>query len=109
MLLVLMQSKGVPERTAQCEGELLRLRQLCVHAEPNYGLLWFFYKNSITDNAYDIWERALAEWKATAKTAQQVKQVDQERTERWLGSPRLVRLLRGGLRIRRQPSPPSTE
>ena len=30
---------------------LNELRQLCVHAEPNYGLLWFFNKNSITDNA----------------------------------------------------------
>ena len=27
------------------------LRQSCIHSEPNYGVLWFFYKNSNLDNA----------------------------------------------------------
>jgi hypothetical protein len=35
------------------EGEELReqTRQYCIHAEPNYGVLWFYFKNSILDNA----------------------------------------------------------
>lgn len=27
------------------------VRQYCIHAEPNYGALWFYYKNSYLDNA----------------------------------------------------------
>ena len=27
------------------------LKQQCIHAEPNYGVLWFFFKDSIVDNA----------------------------------------------------------
>ena len=33
------------------EEDLLQMRQVCIHSEPNYGLLWFYHKNSITDNA----------------------------------------------------------
>lgn len=28
-----------------------QIRQYCIHAEPNYGVLWFYYKDSILDNA----------------------------------------------------------
>ena len=28
-----------------------QVRQYCIHAEPNYGVLWFYFKNSILDNA----------------------------------------------------------
>jgi hypothetical protein len=33
-------------------------KQYCIHAEPNYGMLWFFFKNSTLDNAIDIWKTA---------------------------------------------------
>ena len=34
------------------DRELLgQVRQYCIHVEPNYGVLWFFFKNSILDNA----------------------------------------------------------
>jgi len=31
--------------------QLELVKQYCIHAEPNYGVLWFFFKNSILDNA----------------------------------------------------------
>ena len=36
--------------TGQTE-KIPALKQQCIHAEPNYGVLWFFYKNSSLDNA----------------------------------------------------------
>lgn len=27
------------------------VRQHCIHSEPNYGVLWFYFKNSVLDNA----------------------------------------------------------
>ena len=32
----------------------------CLHSEPNYGVLWFYYKSSMIDNAIDIWKNARA-------------------------------------------------
>jgi hypothetical protein len=32
-------------------ASLEQVRQYCIHAEPNYGVLWFFFKNSPLDNA----------------------------------------------------------
>jgi len=37
------------------------LRQLCAHLEPNYGVLWFYYRNSPIENALDVWDRAQKE------------------------------------------------
>lgn len=28
-----------------------QVRQYCIHAEPNYGVLWFYFKDSVLDNA----------------------------------------------------------
>ena len=28
-----------------------QVRQYCIHSEPNYGVLWFYFKNSVLDNA----------------------------------------------------------
>ncbi len=39
-----------------------QVRQYCIHAEPNYGVLWFYFKNSILDNAVDIWRNAECEF-----------------------------------------------
>ena len=36
--------------TGDIEG-LEQVRQYCIHAEPNYGVLWFYFKNSVLDNA----------------------------------------------------------
>lgn len=33
------------------DDKIQQLKQQCVHAEPNYGVLWFFYKDSSLDNA----------------------------------------------------------
>ena len=37
---------------------LKKTRQNCLHSEPNYGVLWFYFKDSLIDNAYDIWVQA---------------------------------------------------
>ena len=39
--------------------QLLKKTKLnCLHCEPNYGVLWFYYKDSMVDNAIDIWQNA---------------------------------------------------
>ena len=40
---------------------LVKSKQSCLHCEPNYGVLWFYHKESLLDNAYDIWHNALRE------------------------------------------------
>jgi len=37
---------------------LSELRQTCIHSEPNYGVLWFYFKHSNLENASDVLERA---------------------------------------------------
>jgi hypothetical protein len=37
---------------------LLKTKHNCLHSEPNYGVLWFFFKNSLVDSACDIWIEA---------------------------------------------------
>lgn len=27
------------------------LKQTCIHSEPNYGVMWFFFKDSMVENA----------------------------------------------------------
>jgi len=39
--------------------ELLnKTRKNCLHSEPNYGVLWFYFKESLLDNAHEIWQNA---------------------------------------------------
>lgn len=56
-----------------------------MHAEPNYGVLWFFYKETLLDNAFDIWTNA-----------EQNLQTDIS-SQNWLGSSRLTDLIEKGL------------
>jgi hypothetical protein len=44
LTLILPQTEETKELHSQ-------VRQYCIHAEPNYGVLWFYFKNSILDNA----------------------------------------------------------
>jgi len=34
------------------------LKNTCIHSEPNYGILWFYFKHNMNDSALDIWEKA---------------------------------------------------
>mmetsp|Transcript_29342 Transcript_29342/g.25940 ORF Transcript_29342/g.25940 Transcript_29342/m.25940 type:complete len:142 (-) Transcript_29342:144-569(-) len=34
------------------------LKNICMHSEPNYGILWFYFKHNINDTALDIWNKA---------------------------------------------------
>ena len=65
-----------------------------MHSEPNYGVLWFFYKNSLLDNAIDIWENADYEIGKELKN-----EVRKQNQVNWLGSKRLVEILENGMRI----------
>lgn len=40
------------------KDKIKKLKQMCIHAEPNYGVLWFYYKDSPVENAFEVWERA---------------------------------------------------
>jgi hypothetical protein len=37
---------------------IMKAKQNCLHSEPNYGVLWFYYKKSMIDNAIDVWKNA---------------------------------------------------
>jgi len=80
-------------------------RQYCIHAEPNYGVLWFYFKNSILDNAVDVWRNA--EEELTRELPQSKHQVNLRKSvhsssnlagEQWMASQRLIRILRSGMR-----------
>ena len=68
------------------------MRQYCIHAEPNYGVLWFYFKNSILDNAVDIWENARLEF-----LEQKPKNGHSDKQEYWIASQRLIKILRSGM------------
>lgn len=54
---------------SKLDSLLKQIKQNCLHSEPNYGVLWFFYKNSLLDNAIDIWENAEYEIKKEMQRA----------------------------------------
>lgn len=31
--------------------KLRALKQTCIHSEPNYGVMWFFFKDTAVENA----------------------------------------------------------
>ena len=47
-----------PSKAGQMDELVLKTRRNCLHAEPNYGVLWFYFKDTLLDNANDIWENA---------------------------------------------------
>lgn len=40
------------------EDRLPELKRQCIHSEPNYGLMWFYFKEQGSDSSLDIWNRA---------------------------------------------------
>ena len=79
----------------QNEGEKIKdLRQQCIHAEPNYGVLWFYFKSSLIENAIEVWDRA-----NTAFVKEHVQDDSNVgRSDAWMGSKELIALLRDGLK-----------
>ena len=83
---------------------LEQVRQYCIHAEPNYGVLWFYFKNSILDNAFDIWENAKHEFENSLSISSSGSKtsgrdasaggIDQQ----WMASRRLIRILKSGMK-----------
>ena len=62
---------------------LNQTKQNCLHSEPNYGVLWFYFKDSVLENAFEIWSNATSRITADSST--------------WMGSSQLVFLLEHGL------------
>lgn len=63
LMLKMMQKSGkLPVKSHADKidpDQLLKKTHLnCLHSEPNYGVLWFYYKSSMIDNAIDIWKNA---------------------------------------------------
>ena len=38
--------------------KLIEPKRTCIHCEPNYGVLWFYFKIKGSDNSLDIWNNA---------------------------------------------------
>lgn len=38
--------------------DLVELKRSCIHSEPNYGVLWFYFKHLGSDSSLDIWNQA---------------------------------------------------
>lgn len=68
--------------------KIKQLKQACKHAEPNYGVLWFYFKASVVENAVEVWQRA---------TEMFEHELESGNGELWIGSKELIRLLRSGL------------
>ena len=75
---------------------LLKTKHNCLHSEPNYGVLWFFFKNSLVDTACDIWMEA--ERQITKETnSHPSKEIY------YMGSKRLSVILKHGMKIGSSP------
>ena len=92
--LLRMQGSSNPTQLKQI---LEKTKLHCLHSEPNYGILWFYFKDSHLDNAIDIWENACNELCShqSGKPSYQVN---------WLASQRLQLILSSGLKIGGQPN-----
>jgi hypothetical protein len=83
----LLQLSGV-----DASSTLEKTKQSCLHSEPNYGVLWFFFKNSLVDSACDIWNEAET---AIAKETSGKQTSDIH----CMGSKRLSVIIKGGMKI----------
>lgn len=71
------------------KGETEKLKELkntCMHSEPNYGILWFYFKNNINDSALDIWNSASV---AILKEVEEMKPIYESRIKGGLASPNI--------------------
>ena len=67
-----------------------KLKNVCMHSEPNYGILWFYFKYNINDTALEIWNNATAVMTTPQTTAD-------EKSEYWTGYNALNKLYRQGV------------
>ena len=82
--------------------QLLKKTKLnCLHSEPNYGVLWFYYKNSMVDNAIDIWKNAceIIEMELNEDNKSSYYSGEQSQATNWLGSKRLNVLMENGMKV----------
>jgi tetratricopeptide (TPR) repeat protein len=90
------------------KGETTKIEELkvtCMHSEPNYGILWFYFKHNINDTALEIWKRATVAissdidqlrliYKAKLSSLNHPLQI---KSEFWTGYTALNRLYKAGI------------
>jgi len=77
---------------ADVQHVLLKTKHNCLHSEPNYGVLWFFFKNSLVDSACDIW------MEAERQIAKETN-IHASKEIYYMGSKRLSVILKHGMKI----------
>ena len=94
---LLMKKLGIRAGTDDLDADQLlqRTRQTCLHSEPNYGVLWFYFKNNMIDNAIDVWKNAHRQIEHELSS----KQSNCGNTVNWIGSVRLAELMQNGMVI----------
>jgi len=83
------QKQMILEDGETLDAVLEKTKISCVHSEPNYGVLWFFFKKSLIDNAIDIWQN----------TEQSINSELTMTGSNWLGSMRLNQIIASGLKM----------
>lgn len=92
-----LQMKNVAEGVDP--DQLLQKTHLnCLHSEPNYGVLWFYYKTSMIDNAVDIWKNASVTIRKEVNEDFADGITSSDNTN-WLGSRRLNILMENGMKV----------
>ena len=83
--------KTSPSNALRATKLLQATKQNCIHSEPSYGVLWFFFKNSVLDNAIETWDNA----------CQSITNEQQRGLKRptWLGSVQLASIIENGMKI----------
>ena len=76
------------ESRIRIKNLLRQAKQSCLHCEPNYGVMWFYFKNSLSDSAAEIWENA------DKQLSEEMKEFN-PREICWLGCKRLIRVFSG--------------
>ena len=71
---------------------LHKTKNNCIHSEPNYGVLWFFFKNSLVDSACDIWMES-------EKQIYKETSIQPQKEIFCMGSKRLSMILKNGMKI----------
>ena len=87
------------ERHEDPDQVLKKTHLNCLHSEPNYGVLWFYYKSSMIDNAVDIWKSASIAIQKELAAEESDPAAGQKQATNWLGSRRLNMLMENGMKL----------
>ena len=66
--------------------KIKELKNTWMHSEPNYGILWFYFKNNLSDTALDIWNSATI---AIAKEVEEMRSIYESKIKGDLAYPNI--------------------